>query len=226
MELMVVVILIAILAMLAIPAMSVARADRLAWADASNITELLRRARTRSLSRGSAVVVRFQADVNGSAAPTQRGRFEMWEAVTPNASGSGWNRTPRSSCKSPTRWTLDATIPPPSSANAAFLDAVDLNGGVDVQSAIQTQVVDPTTQAATTDMFLCFTPLGRVYYSASNSGTPNFDLSPPIANVTQVRLYRYSASGVTASGPAGVKFTGTLRTVTLPGAGMARLVSQ
>src|SRR5262249_9881574 len=118
MELMVVVILISILAVLAIPSMGAAKYDRLAFSEASNLTELLRSARTRSLARGSAVLVRLQADTSGSANPTQRGRFEMWEAVAPNATGAGWNRTPRSSCKSPTRWTLDASIPPPAGANA------------------------------------------------------------------------------------------------------------
>jgi type IV fimbrial biogenesis protein FimT len=226
MELMVVVILISILAALAIPSMSTARFDRLAFADASNVTELLRSARTRSIARGSAVLVRFRADTSGSASPSQRGRFEVWEAVTPNAGGVGWNRTPRSACKSPTKWTLDLTIPPPSSANAAFIDAVDFNGKIDAQGSIQAQIVEPMGGTAITDMFICYTPLGRAFYSTSNAGVPNFDLAGPLTGVTQVRVYRYDANGVVATGPAGVKFTGTLRTVGLPGAGMARMVSQ
>lgn len=225
MELMIVVILIAIMAILAIPSMGAARFDRLAFSEAANVTELLRAARTRSLARGSAVLVRLQADIAQSANPAQRGRFEMWEAVAPNASGAGWNRTPRSSCKSPTRWTLDATLPPPASANAAFLDAVDLNGQYDRQAAIQAQIINPVTSAPIADMFLCYTPLGRVYYSTSNAGLPNFDLATPLTNVTSVRIYRYDANAPVDAATS-LNRRGALRVVSIPAAGMARLVSR
>jgi type IV fimbrial biogenesis protein FimT len=225
MELMIVVILISILAMLAIPTMGAARFDRLAFSEASNITELMRAARTRSLARGSAVLVRLSADTVPSTAPAQRGRFEMWESVAPNVSGSGWNRTPRSSCKSPAVWTLDPAIPPPAGANAAFLDAVDLNGTYDAQAAVQAQVIDPVTSNAVADIFLCYTPLGRVYYSVANAGLPNFDLATPLTGVTQVRVYRYDSSQA-VDAYSGIKKRGPLRVVTLPGAGMARLVSR
>ena len=225
MELMVVVILISILAMLAIPSMSAARFDRLAFSEASNITELMRVAKTRSLARGSAVLVRMRADTLGSATPAQRGRFEIWEAVAPNATGAGWNRTPRSSCKSPTRWTLDATIPPPTGANAAFIDSVDLNGTYDAQGAVQAQIIDPTTNNAVADIFLCYTPLGRVYYSIANAGLPNFDLAQPLVNVTAVRVYRYDATQA-VDAYSGLKKRGPLRVVSIPSAGMARLVSR
>jgi type IV fimbrial biogenesis protein FimT len=204
-ELMTVVSLVAILAVLAIPSMGSAKMDRHAYDDAGNVMQIFRVARTRSLARGAAVLVHMQADLGA-----QRGRYEIWEAVTANPTGNGLNRVPVSTCKSPTQWTLSAN-----STNAAFVDAADMNGAIEGTGGILSQIIDPFTAKGVTEAFLCYTPLGRVYYSAGS--TPNFDSAAPMTATLQVQVTR---------GGTGAANKGPLRTVLVPGASMARLVSQ
>jgi type II secretion system protein H len=206
MELMVVVLLVAIMAMIAVPTLSSARFDRHAYEDAGYILELFRTARTRALARGGAVLIHMKAD---NAA--QHGRFEMWDAVTADVGDGGtgtFQRTPMSSCKTPTVWSLGS-----SSTSSFFVDDVDMNGVVEKEANIFATVYDPTTTAVT-DAYLCFTPLGHVYYSTTTS----FDAALPLNGVVQIWVVQTDATQTNG-------FKGIQRRVVIPSSGMPRIVS-
>jgi hypothetical protein len=206
MELMVVVLLVAVMAMIAVPTLSSARWDRHAYEDSGYILELFRAARTRALARGGSVVIHMQAD-NVS----QHGRFEMWEAVTTDIGDGGvgqLQRTPMSSCKSPTVWALTST-----STSSFFVDGVDLNGAREKEANIFATVYDPAA-AVVGDAYICFTPLGHVYYSTTNS----FDAALPLNGVVQIWVVQKDTTL-----PSG--FRGIQRRVVVPSSGMARMIS-
>ena len=225
MELMIVVILVSILAMLALPSLGEARFDRHAYDDAGLVMQLFRVARTRALGRGGAVLVRMQADPGNG----QRGVFEIWDAVTANSNtttqtGSGGdNRTPVSSCKTPTQWTLNTANP--ATANAIFIEGLDLNGGIENLAGIESIVLGSNGATVTGDFYACFTPLGRMYTA---TGTPNFDAAAPAVGVLQVYVYRKDASATVdpAFPGLGLRHQGPVRTVLVPTSGMPRILSR
>ena len=225
MELMVVVILVSILALIALPSLGEARYDRHAYDDAGQVMQLFRVARTRALGRGGAVLVHLHADVGNG----DRGTYELWDAVRPNADTTtgtgvgGDNRTPVSSCKTPTVWTLDKTNP--ATANAIFIDGVNLNGAIEALGSVESQVVIGGGAATTADVYVCVTPLGREYVATT---TPNFDASPIAVGVIQVFVYRKdSAASVDTSFPGlNLQHQGPVRSVLVPSSGMPRILSR
>lgn len=217
MELMVVVLLISILAILAIPSFTTTNYDRIAFNDTGYLTNVFRAARTRALARGAATVIHFSSSQGAS----QRGRFEIWEAVTADVPTGGTAstdfRTPVGSCKSPTTWVLPSiTVPANTPTNThanAFIDALDMNGAIEAQAQVFTKVLDPNGNAVT-DAFLCFTPLGRIYYST----TATFDSATPMNGVLQIKVYVFDAAQTSQT-------RGIVRTVVVPSSGMARFIS-
>jgi type II secretion system protein H len=212
-ELMSVVIMVAILAALAIPNFAPARADRVAYDDAGTIAELFRVARTRAIARGTAELVSLSANATSS----QLGRYELWEAVAANPIAGGSNRSPVASCKSPTTWTLDPTNQTGSTFNSLFIDAVDMNGLPEQQANVRSAIT--YAGATITQMYLCYTPAGRVYFSAYNGGVPNFNLQVPLTTPVEIDVTVYDSTQASL-------YRGTKRSVLVPGSGMARVVSQ
>jgi prepilin-type N-terminal cleavage/methylation domain-containing protein len=209
-ELMVVIVIIGLVAALAVPTMAAARIDRNAYDDAGQIMQLLREARTRAIARGGAVLISVTA-----AGPLDRGTFTMYESVTVNPGGVGGSaRSPVASCKAPTVWSpLNATA----NTGIVLVDALNLNGGIEQDADIETQlnVYNPGggVESGVGAAFICFTPLGRVYYTESQ--TIIFDGMQPMLSPLEFRVTR-------GSGGAPV---GTVRSVLLPPNGMARVFS-
>lgn len=201
-ELMVVVFLVAILAAMAIPTMSTGRLDRYAYEDAGSITELFRSARARAMGRGTAVLV----SMTTSAA--DRGTFQMWEAVRPNPGGAGAPRMPLSTCSIPTIW------PPAAGATAVMIDGVNLNGTIEGQADIRASVNDSV--AARTTAYLCFTPMGRAYYTTASP--PSFVMSSGDAMAGGVFMDSLRID-ITRAG------SGITRRVLVPSTGLARMRS-
>jgi type IV fimbrial biogenesis protein FimT len=210
-ELMVVVIVIGILSALAVPTMSVARFDNLAYSDAGQIMQLFRSARTRAIGRGGAVLITMTA-----AGASDRGTFQMWEAVTANALPSGTTnspRTPVASCKAATWLPLAGT-----NTNIVFLDGVNLNGKLEGLADIQTQLLiypNATQSAASTFTggggAICWTPLGRSYVYQGTLVAGMFNGLAPAISPLEFAVTR--ANG------------GSVRSVLVPPNGMARLFS-
>ncbi len=200
-ELMVVVIIIGLLAALAVPSMSLAMYDRNAYGDAGAIMGLFRSARTRAVGRGGAVLISMNADPSD---PAHRGKFLMYEAVSPNASGAAANQTPVATCKWPTNWTL---------ANLTPIDGVNMNGTLEANAGITTTLLiyNSATKTAFTDGYVCYTPLGRSYVVIGAAAQPTFDGTLSTTSPIEVQVAR--AGGA------------TIRSVLIPPNGMARLFS-
>jgi prepilin-type N-terminal cleavage/methylation domain-containing protein len=203
MELMVVVIIIGVLAVLAIPAMGDARFNRHAYDDAGYIMQLFRKARARAIGRGSAELVTMQT---GGAAGN--GMYSLYEAVQANPLSAGTTQafTPITTCMPPTIWP---PAPPGAQGGATvvFLDGVNLNGVVETQASITSKIVDQTNTAQSVAS-LCFTPLGRTYFSTANP--PTFVTGTPFQGALTVSVTR----GV-----------GITRNVVVPPSGAARIIS-
>jgi prepilin-type N-terminal cleavage/methylation domain-containing protein len=206
-ELMVVIIIIGVVAVLAVPTMGAARIDRHAYDDAGQIMQVLRSARTHAIARGGAVLVSIVA--NGK---TNRGAFQVYEAVGNNPGAvAGLARAPVGTCKMPMKW-----VPIAGNPQVVNIDGLDLNGNTEVQFDIETSLIPYTSggaQAPVTQAFLCFTPLGRVYFVAGNN--PVFDGMQSMLSSLEFRVARMSGGAP----------LGTIRSVVLPPNGMARVFS-
>ena len=205
-ELLVVVIIIGIVAVLAVPSMASARIDRYAYDDAGAVMQLLRSARTHAVARGGAVLVAMT--FNGTL---DRGTFTMYEAVTPNpGTGVGQARTPVSSCKTAAWAPLNVA-----NLNIVLVDALDLNGQAEKDADIETSLFVYRTAGGVTSnvavAYLCFTPLGRTYFST----TLPFNGAMPMLTPLEFRVQRMQA---------GLPI-GTIRSVLVPPSGLARVFS-
>lgn len=203
MELLVVVVIIGIIAVIAIPAMGDARFNRHAYDDAGYIMQLFRKARARAIGRGSAELLTMQT---GGAAGN--GIYFLYEAVQANplSVGAAQAFTPVTTCMPPTIWP---PAPPAAqgTATVTFVDGVNLNGVVETQASITSKIVDQnnTPQSVAS---MCFTPLGRSYFSTSNP--PTFVTGSPFQGALTVQVSR----GV-----------GITRNVVVPPSGAARIIS-
>lgn len=119
-ELMVVVVLVAILALLATPLMRTSRDDRLAFDAARRIEQLWTRAQVRAAGHGAHL---FVAQASGTPS---RGRFLLFESFDNTAAPLG--PAPRQGCKGVGQWAAIATWTPGSvSGFIKFVDGFDQN---------------------------------------------------------------------------------------------------
>jgi type IV fimbrial biogenesis protein FimT len=203
-ELLVVIIIIGLVSAMAVPSMLSARVDRHAYDDAGGILQIFREARTRSVARGSAILVVVDNT-------TTRVVVTMYEAVSANATAGGQNRTPVSTCKAPTAWQPLT----PANTGVLLVDGTTMDGPTESQMNIQSQIgtFNGGAIAHPTILNLCFTPLGRVF-SVANA-PPVFDGLSPLLTPVAVRVEHMN--GATA--------VGTVRDVLLPPNGVARVFS-
>ena len=215
-----VVMIVSIMAALAIPLMGKARLDRHVYDDAGYILQGLRTARTRAVSRGAATMVRLTA--NGT---TNRGRIEMYEAVTQNIvapaapggpstiTNDANNRTPFGSCTAAvwTGATVAALGNVATGGNALFVDGYDMNNAIEATANIQTQLSSVTSSGAVTPntVSICFSPLGRTYVDDTSTLDPVF-LGKPSLIALRIKVSRGE---------------GIERRVVVPPSGMARMRS-
>jgi prepilin-type N-terminal cleavage/methylation domain-containing protein len=212
-ELMVVVLLVGLLAAIAIPTMAVAQYDTRAYDNAAAIAELFRTARTRAIGRGTAVAIQMSAVVG-----SDRGTFLMYEAQSTQAQPPALvpPGTPMNTCTTPTIWPGMAGI-----QSNVFLDGFNINPpaglvNINVQGNIFATISDfappgnPVNAA-----WICFTPLGRVYYQ--NGAVPAFVPGQTMQGVVQIAVQRVEQ--VTGN-------KGITRTVVVPPSGVARIISQ
>ena len=212
-ELLVTVIIIGILAVLAIPSMSLTSFDRDTYNDAGAIMQLFRRARTRAIARGSAVVVQMVTTGNYT-----RGGFFTYEAVAWNPNSTSVAQTPVANCKYPTTWPTPSLTPIDSFFIGTDPSSTDTIAGVMAQPYAYTAAT--TGGSPFTEGYVCYTPLGRSYVNLS----PTIAGAPPLATVGQpvfTGLSSVSALEVRVTRTDGA----TIRSVLIPNNGMARVFS-
>lgn len=127
-ELMVVVLLISILAAIATPTMSVARADRLAFDYARQTSELFHNARARAAGRGSAHLVIYSTDATYGGDRGAVYMFEGLDGAGPPSTDPGPN--PSSTCRSAGQWAKAGAYAPGDARDtpiSRLIDFVDLN---------------------------------------------------------------------------------------------------
>jgi prepilin-type N-terminal cleavage/methylation domain-containing protein len=177
-ELMVVVALVGITAAIAVPSYSEIFLDRRVQDDASQIAGILREARARAMARGSAVLVAFTGGVGAG------GAFGVYESVTTMPMPglpAGPNRVPLGTCRAPTAWApLNA-----SNANVWLLSEHRFTGNRDVNAGLRT-TYRTAAGVDLAEVYLCFTPTGRVLQSL----TPNFNAAAPLTVNEQFVLAR------------------------------------
>jgi prepilin-type N-terminal cleavage/methylation domain-containing protein len=220
-ELMVVVVLISILAVLAAPAMRVARDDRAAFDYARQIQQIVSRARTRAAARGAAHLI--------VAAPSgTRGKVQLWEALDGTAAPLGPN--PVSSCKGATQWNDVSTFVAggvAGTSNARLIQWLDLDtAGINVDADIKAKfyisdIADPTnlTPVLQPAFALCVTPSGSVFAAQGATmaaAITAMQAQPPFTGIAEVRVTRNN----------GAVSVGLSRNVTIAGAAAARVHSK
>jgi Tfp pilus assembly protein FimT len=210
---MVSVIIIGLLAVLAIPSMSIASYDRDTYNDAGAIMQVFRRARTRAIARGSAVVVQMLASGNYAS-----GGFFTYEAVTQNPNGVVGAQTPSATCKYPTTWPISTLTSIDGFAVSTNANSVDVLAGITALPYVYS--AGAVTATAFTEGYVCFTPLGRAYVT----------LSPNVAGVSSLATSGLPTfTGLSSLSALEVRVTrtdgGTIRSVLVPNNGMARLFS-
>jgi type IV fimbrial biogenesis protein FimT len=191
-ELMVVVFLIAILAMLAVPNMLVAREDRLAFRSADQMARIIHEGRTRAMARGAAQLVAITAD--GTA---DRGTALVFESVDAT-------KHPVSACKIAKEW--DGV--PAGSATNLIIAGNNLNGGAgSLQESAGLETAITVDKGAGSAVYLavviCFTPGGRVYVvPAADIATALLDLptAAPFTGTLNLAVARKPGGAATASG--------------------------
>jgi type II secretory pathway pseudopilin PulG len=214
---MIVVILVGILAVMAIPQMTTASVDRRAYDDSILVGELFREARTRAMGRGAAEMVMITS--NGTA---DRGTFLLWEGQM-LAAGILPTGSPMANCGWPTVWPPAGTPCGTTVAGqtAVCIDGVNLNGSIETIDNIQTTLNAPAPGgnfAVMNAAAICFTPLGRTYFSAGP--LPIFISGSPLIGELQISLQH------TYPGDPSNTFVGITRTIVVPNSGNTRIISK
>jgi prepilin-type N-terminal cleavage/methylation domain-containing protein len=210
-ELMVVVILIAILAMMAVPNMLVAREDRLAFRSADQMARVIHEGRTRAMARGAAQLVAITAD--GTA---DRGTALVYESVDAT-------NHPVSSCKISGEWAGVLTTPP--GATTVLVAGNNLNGptgSLQVSAGLETAITVDMGAGSSgyVAVVICFTPGGRVYV------VPAADITTALTSLPSAAPFTGTLNLAVARKPNGAaSASGLTRNVIMTAAGGTRIRS-
>ncbi len=216
-ELMIVVVLISVLAVIAAPAMRVARDDRMAFDYARQVQQMATRARARAAARGGAHLL-----VGGPSGG--RGRIWLFEALDGTVAPTGPN--PVSSCRGVGQWApvgvYNPAAPVPSNL-AGMVDALELNQAINVDPDIKASFLitgpgNPALLVPAVAFALCVTPNGTSFAAEGAdmaTAITAMQSRPPFTGIAEVRITR-SEGGA----PKGLS-----RNVTLAGAAAARIHS-
>jgi len=180
-ELSVVIVIIAVMAALGMPALARELRDRRVRQVAEEVATLYRDARLRAVGRGAAVLVTYSKAARA---------FAVREAVRGGPASCA--RLPSPSCTE-TLWASPATTVGGSQELSSYgLDAT----GTEV-TGLKVQVDAPDASAEDiSGLAVCFTPMGRAFvnYSGDTSALA------PMTGVSLARIYRTVPGGTTAIG--------------------------
>jgi type II secretory pathway pseudopilin PulG len=222
---MVVVMLIAILAALAVPSMTTARNDRVAFNYARQASELIHNARARAFGRGAAHLVFYTSEFGG------RGTIFVFEALDGQAGDTGPN--PISTCRMNGQWDTAASFTPgsdPLSTNlrTRLIDWLNLNTS---NASTATVLEDITMTGYTRDssgtlssplaaIAMCITPNGTTWVGTGGSRsaalTNLLNQTQSFKGIVELDVERHRSSAV----------VGLTRQVIVAGAGAPRIKSK
>lgn len=202
-ELMVVVVLIALLALIAAPSMSVARADRIAFDHARQVSELFHNGHARAAGRGAAHLVVFTKDASTGGT---RGAVFVFEGLDGTPAPTGPN--PSSSCKAGAQWTWAANYVPGAAADgtgrARFVDGMNINtteaSAVDSIEDITMRGFSNTAGvlAEVGAIAVCTTPNGTTFVGTGTTvATAITEMvgTMPFTGVVEVQIARHRTGG-------------------------------
>ena len=226
MELMIVVMLVAILAMIAAPSMSTARNDRIAFDYARQTSGIFHEGRARAAGRGGAHLALFTT----AAAIGTRGAIFLFEGLDGTAPPAG--PSPIASCRSATQWNWAATyvpgVAPDATNRARLIEFLNINatatGTVQVSEDIFMRgftVTDAGAKAPVTAIAVCTTPNGTTYVGTGATGAAAITAmttATPFTGIAEVDVARHRSGGLVVAG--------LTRRVMLAGAGAPRILSQ
>lgn len=228
-ELMVVVLMIAVLAMLAAPSLVRGRSDRLAFSYARTVQELIHNSRSRAAGRGAAQLVAFStADFGARGAVFT---FEALDRVAPGGKMPGPGPSP--SCRTtPKQWDWvkgwGVTSPADPANSARLIDGLTINPSGTADVVVQENIKmaaarpDPGGGAATsiTAFVICVTPNGTTYYGEGGTVSAAVDAmmaSGPFEGTVEIDVARHDA---------GNNIVGLNRRVIVTGAAAPRIKSE
>jgi type II secretory pathway pseudopilin PulG len=193
MELMVVVILVAVLAVIASPSFSEARNDRIAFDYSRQFSQILVQGRARAAGTGAAHLMLLAPGKGG------RGFIRLYEAMNGVTDpGPG----PVSSCRqNPNQWDEAQADDPPNLTgnNARFIDFSDINrGGVNETMNLRADLfygdASDNAMGAVKVLAICISPSG-ITYVGSGAAVPDaiaaMRSSSPFNGVAEVRIQRH-----------------------------------
>lgn len=215
-ELMVVVVLIAILALLASPVLRTARDDRMVFDFARQGQQLAHRARVRAAGTGGAHLF--------VAAPgAGRGVFRLFEGLDNIAGPTPPGPNPISGCKAAGQWAQVPTWVPNLPSNLIrIVDGVDLDtAGVNVDANVRatyriTAPTDPTTVATTGAIAICITGNGTTYAAGGTDvadAINKMQLASPFTGIAEINISRGGGIGL-------------LRSIVIAGSASPRVLSR
>ena len=198
-ELMVVVVLIAILAMAGAPSFVKARSDRLAFSYARQVGEIVHNARARSAARGSAHMVVYDGTTYGA-----RGALFSFEALdNTDASATPPGPNPAPSCKTPGQWQGVQGYTAGTATNLfGLIDGLNINptstAAIEVVENI-TMIAYPTPSTTAMKAFvLCTTPNGTTFYgtgSTVDDAVTAMQASIPFTGIVEIDVARHDSGG-------------------------------
>lgn len=215
-ELMVVVVLIAILALIASPVLRTARDDRMVFDYARQTQQLVHRGRVLAAGTGGAHL--FVGSVGAG-----RGVFRVFQGLDNIAGPTPPGPNPVSSCKTPGQWAPVLTFPgTPTSNLARFVEGLSLDTlGVNVDANVVatfaiTPATDPVNLAPANAIAICVTGNGTTYAAGGNdvsAAINNMMTAPPFTGVAAITITRGGGIGL-------------VRRVLIAGSASPRVLSQ
>jgi prepilin-type N-terminal cleavage/methylation domain-containing protein len=214
-ELMVVVVLIAILALLASPVLRTARDDRMVFDYARQAQQLVHRGRVRAAGTGGAHL--FVASAGAG-----RGVFQLFQALDGVAGPTPPGPNPVSSCKTVGQWTAVPGYTGAPSNVLRLIDGLDLDtAGVNVDANVVsvfriTPPTAPDAPATTGALAICVTGNGTTYAGGGATVQDALDkmlVASPFNGVADITISR--GGGV-----------GLVRSIVIAGAASPRVLSR
>jgi Tfp pilus assembly protein FimT len=183
---MVVVVIIAILAVIALPGLLGNTKDLAVYQAAQRVAELVQGGRSRALATGSAHAIVFSTNGAGTLG-TLPGKFAVQQGVReiPGVAPAGPTRVPVSSCRTAGAFPVNETLV---FANDERL--IDYNIRVTTITG-----VEAGTAGVGGEMWVCYTPTGRAYIASSAGGLP---ASQPLLSPVMINIQRFE--GATPAG--------------------------